>query len=285
MMSTVNSPDSEQQTSNKGKARAINSEPTEHTPLLSTASATASSPQHLQDPPNHARRICSRLLTVFLVSLSFCIIAVLFIVFIVYSYRARATAVSPEEIIQRALVVKGPDFINVLNTTSDGAVWIEVNGRVGLDAGNVVGVHTEHDDGLFRYLWKSVGRWGIHQLDRVSINITTVHVASEYNTSDILASIHAAPIEVPLTANPPRDFSWLTPVTIPLLVRPTKDVGTLMRFVRNSWKQGVIDVLTTVDSAQVWGGPIGGSGWRRAFNIKHSDIQTAVHIRRKSLFF
>lgn len=277
-MSSV-TPDSEQHLNSKGKARALGAEPTEQTPLLPASSVTASA-THLQDPPYHARRLCSRIITVFLVSLSFCIIVVLFIVLAIYSYRSRASGVSPEEIIQRALVVKGPDWINVLNTTHDG-VWIEVNGRVGLDAGNIVGLHADTRDGIFEYLWKSIGRWGIHQLNRVTVNVTTVHVTSEYNSSDVLASITAAPIEVPLTANPPRDFSWLTPVSIPLLIRPTKDVGTLLRFVRNCWKEGVIDVRTSIDAAQVWGGGVNDKGWRRAFNVRHSNIETAVHIKCK----
>ena len=280
-MSSVNL-DSEQQTNRKGKARALGGEPTEQTPLLPASSISVSSTHHLQDPPNHARRLCSRIITVFLVSFSFCIIAVLVVIFVIYSYRSRASNVSPEEIIQRALVVKGPDWINVLNTTSDGSVWIEVNGRVGLDAGDIVGVHNEERDGIFQYLWKSIGRWGIHQLDRVTVNVSTIHVTSQYNSSDILASIVASSIEVPLTANPPRDLSWLTPVSLPLLIRPTKDVGTLLRFVRNSWKQGVIDVLTSVDTAQVWGGGVNDRGWRRAFSVRHSNIETAVHIRCKS---
>ena len=69
--------------------------------------------------------------------------------------------VSSEELLDRAVTVKGPDRLDVLNITEGGGIWIKVEGRVGVDAGAVIGVNSEDGDGIFRDIWKSIGtRWG-----------------------------------------------------------------------------------------------------------------------------
>ncbi|KAH9921816.1 uncharacterized protein B0H18DRAFT_1020320 [Fomitopsis serialis] len=261
----------------KGKGRARSPDPTESTPLLGSTSGSYISSVDPESPP-HTRRLYSRLLTVFLASLSLCFLALLLLIIIILSYRARAVSASPDEIIRHALVLRGPDRVDVLNTTGDGGIWMKIHGRVGIDAGHVAGVNTAEGDSLVGDAWKAIGRWGIRRLDKVSVNLSTIAVVPEGDPGNTLTTITLPPLELALTANPPSDNSWLTPVAIPVLIRPTKDAKTLMRFVRQSWKEGTIRVQASIEQVNVTGGGLSDGGWRRRVRISHSDIQTAVHI-------
>ncbi|OBZ76471.1 hypothetical protein A0H81_02995 [Grifola frondosa] len=209
--------------------------------------------------------------------------SLLLVVVVVYSYRSRASNISPEEILQRALVVRGPDRVDVLNATNDHGVWLMVHGRVGLDAGNVSGVNRVEGDGILQDVWKSIGRWGIRQLDRVSVDLSTIDVCSRQRPSEILARISTVPLEIPVTANPPRDVTWLTPIALPVLIQPTKNISSLMRFVRDSWKDGTINVQAAVGRALVHGGGLKDEGWRRMFSVSHRDIHTMIQIKIPTL--
>ncbi|CCM06180.1 uncharacterized protein FIBRA_08422 [Fibroporia radiculosa] len=258
----------------KGKARA---EPTEASPLLSSTSRSYIGSQVDPEPP-HSRRLYSRLVSVFLISLSTCTLAFALIVLIVYSYRSRAASASPEDIIQHALVLRGPDRVNVINSTGDGGVWLMVHGRIGLDAGTVAGVKSEEEDNIVQGVWKSLGRWGIRQLDRVSLKLTTIEVTPESDPSQPLATVSIPPLEIPLTADPPPDLSWLTAIAVPVLIRPTKDMAVLLKFARDSWREGSIQVRTTVGEAAVLGGGLDRDSWRHYLKLIHTDISTRVHI-------
>ncbi|KAH9944882.1 hypothetical protein B0H21DRAFT_744960 [Amylocystis lapponica] len=262
----------------KGKARARSPDPDESTPLLGPAAGPVILGDDPEDVP-YARRLYSRLVTVFVISLSLCIILFLILLLVAFSCRSRASNISPDEVLQHALVVRGPDRVDVLNTTGDGGIWMRVHCRMGLDAGGLVGVKTAEGDNFMQDWWKSMGRWGIRQLDRVSVNLTSIVVSPENHPSQILTTIVLPPLEMPLTANPPPDTTWLTKVALPVLIRPTKDLSVLMRFVRDSWKEGKIDVRAVVGQAAVRGGGLEEGGWRSVLSVLHSDIQTAVHIQ------
>ncbi|KAI0922585.1 hypothetical protein AcV5_009518 [Taiwanofungus camphoratus] len=262
----------------KGKARARSPEPNEITPLLGSASGSVTSGEEPENTP-YGRRLYSRLVTVFLISLSLCILTLILLVLIIYSYRSRAVSASPNEILQHALVVRGPDRVDVLNTTGDGGIWLTVHGRLGLDAGNVSGVNTAPGDNVLQGAWKSLGRWGIRKLDRVTVNLTTIEISSESDPSYVLTTIDVPLLEVPLTVNPPPDTTWLQAVAFPVLMRPTKDMAVLMRFVRESWRKGSISVQAVVGQTVVEGGGLQERSWRRALNIVHSDIHVGIQIR------
>lgn len=264
----------------KGKGRARSPRPTESTPLLVSGSGSYASGVD-PESPQPTRRFCSRLLSVFLVSLSLCVFALLLLIVVIYTYRSRAVSASPDDILQHALVVRGPDRVDVLNTTADGGIWMRIHGRVGLDAGHVARVNTADGDGIVEDVWKAIGRWGIRRLDRVSVNLSNITVVPEDDPSSPLTTITLPPLELPLTANPPAGQNWLTPVAIPVLIRPTTDVKTLLRFVRQSWKEGTIRVRASVEQVDVLGGGLHDGGWRRRVQISHSDIETVVHISSK----
>ncbi|KZT08206.1 uncharacterized protein LAESUDRAFT_724225 [Laetiporus sulphureus 93-53] len=261
----------------KGKARARSPEPTEGTPLLGSSSSSYTArtiPQHA--PP--IRRLFHKVLTVFLISVSLCVFVLILAAVVLYSYRARAVSASPDEILQHALVLRGPDRVDVLNTTGDGGIWLMVHGRLGLDAGEVAGVNTADEDNFVQDAWKSFGRWGIHRLDRVTVNLSLIEITREGYPTDVITTLDLPPLEVPLTANPPPDNTWLTPVAVPVLIRPTRDAKVLLRFVRDSWRDGVIRVGASVGQASVQGGGLDAHDWRCRLRVVHSDIHTSVHI-------
>ncbi|KAI8989245.1 hypothetical protein BD414DRAFT_439907 [Trametes punicea] len=265
----------------KGKAPARDAEPSEHTPLLASTSASLSS---LEATFQHShRRLYSRLLTVFLTSLSLCVLVFVLIALMFYSYRSHAYQIPPEEILQQALVVQ-PDRIDVLNASSTDGIWLMVQVRVGFNAGRVVGVSSNEDDGLFKDLWKSIGRWGIRQLDRVTADLAPIQVAPRTHPDVTLVTIVFPPLEITLTADPPpEDYTWLKPIQVPMCVKPTKDVSSLLHFVRESWKNGFVSVQASVAQAVVHGGRLGETGWRSHFIVSHSNVRPAINMKIPAL--
>ncbi len=275
---------------NKGKGRAHtqDEEPSENTPLLASVSGslTSSRDGSVEHPNATRRRLYSRLLSVFLISLSICVLLFALLAVVAYTWRSRASTTRPEEIIEHALVVRGPDRVEVLNATSEDGVWLMRHGRMGLDAGSVVSVKTGEDDGVLLDWWKGVGRWGIRQMDRVTVTTSEMRVGPRSNPDIVLATVSTPPIEVPLTADPPqKDWSWLTPVQIPVRIRPTRDVEDLMHFVKESWKQGFLSLQAMVGEAVVRGGGLEDHGWRSQLTISHSNIRPVINVKSASTFF
>lgn len=257
----------------KGKRRAV--EPTEQTPLLSE-SGSQSSDRHASASLTR-RRLLSKLLYVFFVSMSLCVFAVVILVLVAWSYASKASGMSPDDIMDHAIVYGGPYRFDVLNTTSSGDLWANVEGRIGVDAGSVIGVNSA-DDSVFRSIWKSLGRWGIQQLDSVTVNPSTVRLTSTEDSSLIFASVELPPVEVTLTSDPPSDLTWLQAVSIPVLITPTSNSTLLLRLLQDSWKLGVCSVRVSVNHVDLTGGSIRESGWRQMLRTALSNVVTTIHV-------
>lgn len=255
----------------KGKARAVTPDVDESTPLL----ASGSGAHETIDLTPRRRRISSLLLSVFLFSLAFCVIIFILVAILAYTLGSSASGISDEDI-QHALVARGPDRVDVVRVTSEGGLWVNVKGRIGMDAGAVMGFNTETGDGVFRDLWKSVGRWGVRQVDRVSVNLTTIDVTS----NDIhLANITLQPLEIPLTANPPPDDTWLSPIVLPVYILPTHNVSALVAFLRESWQNGTMHVQANVREAVVHGGTLNDGSWKSWISVTRSRVHSRVQMK------
>jgi hypothetical protein len=267
----------------KGKGRA--KDPTERTPLL--FNGTSSSHHDERIPASlevSHRRLRSRLTLVFLTSLTLCVIVFVAAALLAWTYAAKISAASPDKIVQNALVFHGPENVNILNVTSTGMVWVEVEARVGVDAGSVIGVNSDPEqDGMFRRVWKSVGRWGVGRVKEVTVNLTSISIMSDADPSIFLISIDAQPISVPLTTNPPSDKSWLTPISTTLLIQPTNDTNALLGFVRNSWQQGSLNMRVDVKQASIRGGSLDENSWRSQLHKELFDVQTILLVESTSL--
>ncbi|KAF8183037.1 hypothetical protein K438DRAFT_1839507 [Mycena galopus ATCC 62051] len=261
------------QSVDKGKRRA--EDPTERTPLLASSSSTSDDPI----PTVARRRLLSKLMAVFLGTLVICVLVCVALAGLAWSYASRASHVSPDDILDQGLVFEGPDRVDVLNITWSGGLWVNVEARVGFDAGSVIGVNSAPDgDGLFEDIWKSIGRWGVRSLDRVSVNMTTIYLTSASDGA-VLATIESTPVVVPLTANPPSDSTWLTHISTPLLIRPTHNTSALIHFVREAWREGSAAVRADVGSVEVRGGAFGEDSWRSLIHSALSNVRTALRIR------
>ncbi|KAH9934536.1 uncharacterized protein BXZ73DRAFT_89597 [Epithele typhae] len=271
----------EPQRVDKGKGRAVAA--SETTPLLASGSVSSSRNPSVEPPHAARRRLYSRLLSVFLVTLSFCIFLFAVLAIIAYSWRSRASDTHPEEIIKRALVVRGPDRVEVLNATSEDGVWLMVHGRMGVDAGGAMGFKADDDDTVGRDWWKCIGRWGIRTLDRVTVTLSPIQVASRAHPNITLVTISAPPLEVILTANPPQDISWLTPVHIPVRIQPTPDTDAIVHFLKDSWRTGFMSLQGLVAHAKVRGGGLHDHGWRSQLVFEHADVRPIVNMKVPSL--
>ncbi|KAJ7092795.1 hypothetical protein B0H15DRAFT_832541 [Mycena belliarum] len=273
-MSSTTNVDNAPSTVDKGKGRAR--DPTERTPLLGSSSSVLDDP----DAPAPAvvrRRLISKLTTVFLASFVSSVLAAAALGLLAWSYASRVSHVSPDDILTDGLVFRGPDRIDVLNITQSGGLWVNVEARMGFDAGAVVGVNASPEgDSFLENLWKAVGRWGVRSLDRVSVNMTTIYLTSH---STVLATIEVSPVVVPLTANPPSDMSWLTRISTPLLIRPTSNTSDLIHFVREAWREGSAAVRADVGHVDVRGGTLSEKSWRNMLHRELSDVRTGLRIQ------
>ena len=257
----------------KGKRRAT--EPTERTPLL------VSSLSHHEALPttDSVRLLRKRLTTVFLVSLSVCIVVFGILAALALSYASRASSLDPETVIHQ-LTFSGPDRIDVLNFSQAG-IWLNMRVKVGVDAGKVIGVASDPEDGLFRFLWKAFGRWSVRTLDKVTVNMTIVHITPDDNFTESLIDLDIPPLELPLTVDPPDDKSWLTPLSMPVFVRPTSNSTLLLGFLKESWRTGKISIHVHVGQAIIRGGALEEVDWRNKLSRKLSNTHTSINMKRE----
>ncbi|KAG1737542.1 uncharacterized protein EDB91DRAFT_482590 [Suillus paluster] len=269
----------------KGKGKARHSEPSEQTPLLlhhddvapSQPRATDDEDADLESSSDARQRLWSKLTFVFLASLSFCIIIFLLLALLAYSYAARLSDVSPEDILENALVIQGPYRVSVLNVTADGGAWIRVQARIGIDAGSILGVNTDDDEGTFYDMWKSFGRWGVKFLDRVTVDVSTAQIFSQRQA--LLATVDCPPFELPLTANPPYDDSWLSPMSLTLFAIPTRNASDINQFVQDSWHSAAASIHAFIPNVVVSGGSTNKGGWRQMLRLQRSGVQTTLSMK------
>jgi hypothetical protein len=263
----------------KGKGKAILEEPSERTPLLPPqASGSHLAIRSLPTYSHQSRRRSSafRFLIAFFIFLAITVFVLLGLVLFAYSYAARASEIPRNELLDKALVVQGPDHLNVLNITSEGEIWVNVQARVGLDIGAAMDLKQDSDEGLFHHIWKSVGRWGVGRLREISVISDVVEVNVPRGT---LVTIRAPPISLPLSPDPPQDHSWLKHVSIPVCIRPTQNVSLLIDFARESWASGFITAEVIVPSVLVHGGSLREHGWRSVLSKHESDVSVGIHMK------
>ncbi|KAI4524646.1 hypothetical protein K525DRAFT_262394 [Schizophyllum commune Loenen D] len=260
----------------KGKARAP---PSERTPLLRDAHTPSSSEDYPELEQAYPRRppwrhILSRFAYFLGLTLLFFGLALAILAAVAWSYAARAQRVSPDDV-QRALVFRGPHRVDVLNVTDAGAIYVDVELDVGVDAGTVMDVNSDRDDNVLDRAWKSLGRWGVKRLDRVSVDLGALRLV---DGDTLLASLSIPPIELPLTTNPPRGTSWLTTMTTHVLLQPTNRTMDLVHFARKSWKDGFINLRVDIERVHVAGGALGDSSWRRRISQELRDVSADVKV-------
>jgi len=151
--------------------------------------------------------------------------------------------------------------VYILNITDDGGIWLNVGGQIGLDAGSAIGIESDSEDGLLTDLWKAVGRWGVHRLDRVSVQLSTITILPEHDPHAALMTIDIPPIELPLTVDPPRDTSWLTHFSTPVHFQVTTNTTLLLQFLKDCWLHGSLEVSTNVGQAYIRGGSLDSDTW------------------------
>ncbi|KAJ7291524.1 hypothetical protein C8J57DRAFT_1163649 [Mycena rebaudengoi] len=275
-MSSMPHSEEQPQPVDKGKRRA--QDPTERTPLLASHSSVGSDDS---PTPTVARRpLLSRIARIFLVSLVISILVCVALALLVWSYAARASHASADDLLNEGLVFQGPDRVDVLNITWSGGIWVNVEARVGFDAGAIIQVNSEpKDDDLFKDIWKAIGRWGVRRLDRVSVNMSTIYLTSQSDSSVVLAQIESTPVVVPLTANPPSDFTWLTKISTPLLIRPTSNTSALLHFVQEAWREGTAAVKADVERVAVRGGDFIAPSWRTLLHSELANVRTGLRIQ------
>ena len=269
----------------KGKQREPAPEPSERTPLLQSTSSHAihQSHPHPSSPGRPPRQnLVRKLLIVFFATLLTCVVVLVLILLFAFSYSSRVSNLTAQDILDRGLFVEGPDRVDVLNATKEDGVWIRVDGRVGLDMGRVLRIRPDDKDLIWTEFWKGVGRWGVHKVGRISVELSPIAVASSSEPPVSLAVVTAPTVELPLSPDPPSGLEWLTPVSIPIHIRPTNHTNDLIHFAKECWTSGVIQVSTTIRSIHVTGGRTHDGGWRGSFGTERSNVSVAIRTKSET---
>jgi len=270
----------------KGKQRAATPEPSERTPLLPPSSSHTihQSRPHLSLPeqPPH-QNLVRKLLIVFLATLVACVVVLVLVLLFALSYSSRVSSLTAQDILDRGLFIEGPDRIDVLNATKEGGVWIRVDGRVGLDVGRVLRVHPDDGGLIWTELWKGIGRWGVRKVGMISVQLSQITVTSRSEPSLSLALLTVPTVELPLSPDPPSNIEWLTPMSVPINIRPSNHTEDLIRFANESWMSGIIQVSATILSIRVTGGKIHENTWRGGFGTERSNVSIAVRTESEPL--
>lgn len=270
----------------KGKQRASTPEPSERTPLLPSSSFDVipqSHPNSLppEQPPH--QNLLRKLLIVFLATFLACVVVLALIIVVSLSYSSRISSLSDQDILDRGLIIEGPDHIEVLNATKEDGVWIRVDARAGLDIGNVLCIHPNDEDPIWTELWKGLGRWGVRKVGTISIELSQIAVTSRSEPLLNLAVFSTPTIELALSPDPPSNLDWLTPMSIPIKIHPTERTEDLVHFANESWMSGIIQVSGFVSSLRVVGGRLGERTWRDNINIERSNFSVALSTKSKPL--
>ena len=268
----------------KGKQRATTPQPSERTPLLPSNSSdiiSQSRPHSPEQPPHQT--LLRKLLIVFLATLLACVIVLGLVIVFTLSYSSRVSSLTVQDILDRGLVVEGPDHIEVLNATKEDGVWVRVDARVGLDIGNVLGIRPNDEDLIWTELWKGLGRWGVRRVGTISIEPSQITATSRSKPSVILATLTASVIELPLSPDPPSNLGWLTPISISIKIRPTERIEDLIHFANESWMSGILQASGIIRSVRVMGGKLGERTWRGSLNIERSNFSVALSTKSESL--
>lgn len=275
----------------KGKRRADDNVD-EHTPLLLRPSSPAPRSSLLSGvaddsfpSPNSSRTLRSKLLSVFLISLCTSIFALIIIVLLAWSYASRAADISPEDALKLGLIFRGPDRIDLINATQNG-LWINAHFRVGIDAGSIIGVNPNDagKDGHLEALWKALGRWGVRRLDKVSVQLSTIHLSSKFSGAE-LALVDIPPLTLQLATAPPRTTSWLIPTSAPIFVKLTPESSYLVQFLQDSWEHSTIALSVAAQHARVHGGAFSEHSWRDKLSITVRPVKLDIQTDSETLHF
>jgi hypothetical protein len=270
----------------KGKQRAVTPEPSERTPLLPSSSSHAThqslSLSSLPERPPH-QNLLRKLLIVFSATLVACVTVLVLVILLAFSYSSRVSSLTVQDILDRGLVIEGPNRIDVLNATKEDGVWVKVDGRVGLDMGRVLRIRREDEDFVWTDVWKGIGRWGVRKVGMISVELSQITVTSLGEPSVALAVLTTATIELPLSPDPPSHLNWLTPMSIPVRIQPTGRAEDLVHFANESWMSGIVQVSSIIPSVRVIGGKTNGRTWRGGFRVERSNVSIALRTKGEVL--
>lgn len=266
----------------KGKQRAATPEPSEQTPLLPSSSSHAIYQSRFRLPPPEQpphQNLLRRLLLVFLATLLASIVVLALTILFALSYSSRISSLTVQDVLDRGLIIEGPDRIDVLNATREGGVWIRVDGRVGLNVGNVLQIRPDGEDLVWTELWKGIGRWGVRTIGVISVELSQITMFSRSKPSSTLGVLTAPTIELPLSPDPPSGLGWLTPMSIPINIRPTELTEDLMHFANETWLSGTIQLSNIIPSVRVVGGRIGDRNWRGGFTMERTGVSAPLSVK------
>ena len=212
-----------------------------------------------------------------LATLTLCFIAIITLILLAgFSYAEPATHTAPQALIQQAVVFRGPSHVDITNVTSD-SLLLNVEGAIGINADVLLGLNQQQGGRLSRPR-TAFGRWLVRRLGSVTVSLSTISIYAPYSRT-----IHAVPstplfeiqpptFSLPLTVNPPDDDTWLSPLSLSILVHPAQSNNALLSYAEDALKMRRALVTIEIKSVRVFGQ----GSWRSLFSVQRNDLRTVV---------
>ncbi|KAG9023946.1 hypothetical protein FRB95_012296 [Tulasnella sp. JGI-2019a] len=271
----------------KGKGRATNGSHDERTPLLN---GEPSSRGEEATPDATGRSAWThRLIRTSMVLLALCGLGILlFLIAASYSFASFASHIEPQAMFdQGAIVWKGPSDIKIVDMSPTGVV-MRVEGSIGIDADWIMGLDMNSGTNMrlsvLEGARKALGRWLVKKADTVTVTVGdmrlyTPYSRSQHRTPDApLLSVFLPSITVPLTTRRSRfgasDDSWLTRLSIPMLVYPHENTTLLTEFAKDAMQMRRVLARAAVDSMQLDVGD--GKQWWQPPSIVRPGVEKII---------
>ncbi len=160
-----------------------------------------------------------------------------------------------------------------LNSITEGAVDITVNGELGFDTDWILGVDT--DTGVLAPLRRSLTRWAIGRIGDLKVSPTTASLYGQLGTSDVLLANVSTKDEINISVKPTQrgGIVHMQDVHFPLRVKTPNDALSVLKWSNETWTDGTARIQVHIPEATVSARKF---AWLPSLSRKEHDINTSV---------
>ena len=260
------------------------SDPSESTSLLADASTATvdeygTHPLMTISPLARRRQAWIRCFVWFISFVSLTLFFFLIIALYLFSSLDRAPAARRAPLELLAHGIRWETSSVSLNSITDGAVDITVNGELGFDTDWILGV--DADTGILAPLRRSLTRWAISRIGDLKVSPTTASLYGQLGTSTVLLANVSTKDETSISVKPTQrgGIVHMQDVHFPLRVTTPDNVLSALKWSNHTWTDGTAMIQVHIPEATVSARKF---TWLPNLSRKEHDINTSVTFKCRS---